>query len=133
MDRVNAKAEVPSTILVAEDDVMLLIVVAETLRDAGFEVVEASSGEAAVKCLKELPNIGLVISDIEMPGMKGYEVVRAGLALRPDLKVVLMTGYTHKPIPARFTKANVPVLYKPFDFEMLPDLARTILESRPSI
>ncbi len=115
------------SILVVEDEVMLLMVVAETLRDAGFEVVEASSGESAVEALKQHPEIGLVISDIRMPGMSGYQVAQEGLNLRPDLKVVLMTGYAQDPLPARIAEAKVKVLYKPFNFEVLPDLAQEML------
>lgn len=114
-------------ILVVEDEVMLLMVVAETLRDAGFTVLEASNGTTALQALKEHPEIGLMISDIKMPGMNGYEVAQEGLTLRPDLKVVLMTGYTQDPMPARFVEANVQVLYKPFNFDLLPELAKGIL------
>lgn len=111
-------------ILVVEDEVMLLIVVAETLRDAGFTVLEASNGTMALQALKEHPEIALMISDIKMPGMSGYEVAQEGLAMRPALKVVLMTGYTQDPMPARFAEAKVQVLYKPFNFDLLPGLAK---------
>jgi len=115
------------SILVVEDEVMLLMVVAETLRDAGFTVLEASNGTTALQALKEHPEIVLMISDIKMPGMSGYEVAQEGLTLRPELKVVLMTGYTQDPMPARFVEANVQVLYKPFNFDLLPELAKGIL------
>ncbi len=114
-------------ILVVEDEVMLLMVVAEILRDAGFNVVEASSGERAVEALKQHPEIGLVITDIRMPGMSGYQVAQEGLSMRPDLKVVLMTGYTQDPVPPRIAEAKVRVLYKPFNFDVLPELAKTML------
>lgn len=116
-------------ILVVEDEVMLLMVVAETLRDAGFTVLEASNGTMALQALKERPEIALMISDIKMPGMSGYEVAQEGLTMRPELKVVLMTGYTQDPMPARFAEANVQVLHKPFNFDLLPELAKGILGS----
>jgi CheY-like chemotaxis protein len=115
------------SILVVEDEVMLLMVVAETLRDAGFTVLEASNGTMALQALKEHPEIALMISDIKMPGMSGYEVAQEGLTLRPELKVVLMTGYTQDPMPARFVEANVQVLYKPFNFDLLPEIAKSTL------
>jgi CheY-like chemotaxis protein len=114
-------------ILVVEDEVMLLMIVAETLRDAGYEVVEASNGESAVQTLKDRADIALLISDIKMPGMSGYDVARQGLNLRPGLKVVLMTGYAQDPLPRSFAEAKVQVLYKPFNFDVLPDLAKGIL------
>ncbi|HEX5279673.1 MAG TPA: response regulator [Micropepsaceae bacterium] len=118
-----------AAILVVEDEVMLLMVVAETLRDAGFTVLEASNGTMALQALKEHPEIGLMISDIKMPGMSGYEVAQEGLMMRPELKIVLMTGYAQDPMPARFAEANVQLLYKPFNFDLLPGLAKTTLGS----
>jgi CheY-like chemotaxis protein len=118
-----------AAILVVEDEAMLLMIVCETLRDAGFTVFEASNGDAAVELLKTHPEIGLLFSDIKMPGMSGYEVVQHGLALRPDLKVVLMTGYAQDPVPRSFLEAKIQVLYKPFNFDVLPELARGILNA----
>jgi hypothetical protein len=121
------------SILVVEDEVMLLMIVAEVLRDAGFDVIEASSGESAVATLKEHPEIALVISDIRMPGISGYQVAQEGLNLRPDLKVVLMTGYAQDPVPERIAEAKVKVLYKPFNFDVLPGLAQEILQGGKSL
>jgi DNA-binding NtrC family response regulator len=60
--------------------------------------------------------------------MNGYQLVDAGLALRPNLKVLLMTGYAQDPIPKRISEAGIQVLYKPFDFDKLPGFANEILE-----
>lgn len=122
----SGAAEAPA-ILVVEDEVMLLMVVAETLRDAGYNVTEASNGMMALQALREHPEIALMISDIKMPGMNGYEVAQEGLTLRPALKIVLMTGYTQDPMPPRFAEAKVQVLYKPFNFDLLPELVKGIL------
>jgi CheY-like chemotaxis protein len=118
------------TVLVVEDEVMLLMVVAETLRDAGYNVWEASNGELAVDILKSRPDIELLISDIKMPGMNGYQVADFGLSLRPDLKVLLMTGYAQDPLPQKIRELGIQVLRKPFDFDQLPGLAETILLSK---
>jgi CheY-like chemotaxis protein len=118
------------TVLVVEDEVMLLMVVAETLRDAGYNVWEASNGELAVDILKSRPDIELLISDIKMPGMNGYQVADFGLSLRPDLKVLLMTGYAQDPLPQKMRELGIQVLRKPFDFDQLPGLAETILLSK---
>jgi len=115
------------TVLVVDDEAMLLMLVAETLRDAGFAVVEATDGKSALQLLEANPEIELLISDIKMPGMSGYEVAQMGRTLRPDLKILLMTGYAQGAAPAPFAQDTVPVLYKPFNFEVLPTLARQIL------
>ena len=117
------------SVLIVEDEVMLLTVAAETLRDAGFTVREASDGQTAVKILERHPDINLLITDIKMPGMSGYEVAEAGMTLRPNLKILLMTGYAQGPFPKRIAEAGIQVLYKPFDFNALPTLAERILKS----
>ena len=119
----------PQAILVVEDEAMLLMIISETLRDAGFTVFEASNGYAAVDLLKTHPEITLLFSDIKMPGMSGYQVVEQGLTLIPNLKVVLTTGYAQDPVPSSFLEAQIEVLYKPFNFDVLPDLARGILKA----
>lgn len=106
---------------------MLLLVIAETLREAGFEVWEASDGDAALDILKQQPHIDLLITDIKMPGMNGYQVADASLRLRPGLKVLFMTGYAQEPIPLNVKQAGIPVLHKPFDFNKLPQIARSLV------
>ena len=116
------------TILVVEDEVMLRMVAVETLRDAGYNVLEAGDGDAALDILKTNENVELLISDVKMPGMNGYQLVEAGTALRPKLKVLLMTGYAHEPIPAAITKAGIKMLYKPFDIDQFASLTAQYLK-----
>lgn len=117
------------TILVVEDEVMLRIVAAEVLSDAGFQVKQVGDGAAALEILEACEGIVLVLSDIKMPGLNGYQLVEAGMSLKPHLKFLLMTGYSQDPLPPLLSKAGVQVLYKPFDFEALPSIVRTMLES----
>jgi len=114
-------------VLVAEDEAMLRLVAVEMLSDAGFQVFDAGDGNAGLKILQAEPRIDLLISDIKMPGMNGYELAEAGLALRPGLKVLLMTGYAQEPLPDKIREAGVHVIYKPFDFDMLSQLAKQLL------
>jgi CheY-like chemotaxis protein len=116
------------TILIAEDEAMIRLIVAETLRDAGYKVREAADGQEALDILKRDASIDLLVSDMKMPGLNGYQLVEAGTTLRPDLKVLLMTGYAQDPVPESMTQAGVRVLYKPFDINELPFLAKAILK-----
>jgi len=110
-------------ILVAEDEALLRILAVEILVDAGFPVFEASDGIEALELLKTNPQIALLVSDIRMPRMDGYALLEAGLALRPDLKVLLMTGYTQEP-PRRMVETHeVQILHKPFNLERLCAIA----------
>ena len=113
------------TVLVVEDEVMLLTVMAETLRDAGYKVWEAENGETALAILRDNPEMDILISDMRMPGMNGYQVVERAQALRPRIKVLMMTGYAHEAAPGK--QAGLPILYKPFDFNSLPGVVEGLL------
>jgi DNA-binding NtrC family response regulator len=126
-ERNGSKAKV----LVVEDEPMLLLVVAETLREAGYQVLEAGNGDAALALLRSNPDVGLLVSDVRMPGMNGYQLVQKSLELRPALRILLMTGYAQDTVPGSVAALKVPILYKPFDFDRLPDLAEDILSRHP--
>jgi len=110
-------------ILVVEDEAMLRLITVEVLQDAGFEVFEAADGAEALDVLKANPAIELLVSDIKMPRMDGYALVEAGLAFRPELKVLLMTGYSQEPPPAIQRIRDIQILRKPFNLERLCALA----------
>jgi len=110
-------------ILVAEDEAMLRLITVEVLQDAGFEVFEAADGAEALDLLKANPGIELLVSDIKMPRMDGYALVEAGLAFRPELKVLLMTGYSQEPPPFIKEIQDIQILRKPFNLEKLCALA----------
>jgi CheY-like chemotaxis protein len=121
-----------ASILVAEDESMVRMIAVETLRDAGFEVFEASDGVEALALLQKGVKVDLLISDIKMPRMNGYQLVEAGKALRPDMKVLLMTGYAQDPIPDSMTRAGIRVLYKPFNVDELSVWAQRALTGQPA-
>ena len=110
-------------VLVAEDEAMLRMIAVEMLGFAGFEVFEASDGVEALELLKANPQIALLVSDIRMPRMDGYALVEAGLALRPELKVLLMTGYAREPPPQMAEMHDFQILHKPFNLERLCTIA----------
>jgi CheY-like chemotaxis protein len=123
----NVSSPAPSALIV-EDEALLLMLVAETLRDAGYTVYEAANGPVALSLLEVHTEIALMISDIRMPGMNGYQVTEAAMALRPDLRVVLMTGYTPEAVPKSISNTGVEILHKPFNVNQLPLLANRILD-----
>lgn len=111
------------TVLIAEDEAMLRLVAAETLRDAGFCVIEAGDGNEGLLIVQSGKPIDILISDIKMPGLNGYQLAEAALRLRPALRVLLMTGYTQEPLPKSISDAGIKVLYKPFHIDQLAALA----------
>ncbi len=115
------------TILVAEDEALLRSVAVEMLRDEGFTVFEAADGAEALDILRAHPGVQLLISDIKMPRVSGYELAEAALSLMPQLKILLMTGYTQTPPPPAIGAAGIPTLHKPFELATLCDLAGDML------
>jgi len=94
-----AENEPIGRILVVEDDPEVLEVAIETLRRIGYEVLTAADASAALAVLRREAEIDILFSDIVMPrGMNGVELARTALRLRPQLRVLLASGY---PRPAR--------------------------------
>jgi CheY-like chemotaxis protein len=116
-------------LLLAEDEAMLRLLATEMLGEAGFQVLEAADGVEGLELLKSHPEISLLVSDIKMPRMDGYALAEAGLALKPDLKILLMTGYAQSPPPALLKQADVQILHKPFNLERLCALAAELTQS----
>jgi CheY-like chemotaxis protein len=116
-------------LLLAEDEAMLRLLAVEMLEEAGFAVFEAADGVEGLELLKSHPEISLLVSDIKMPRMDGYALAEAGLALKPDLKILLMTGYAQDPPPALLRQADVQILHKPFNLERLCALAAELTKS----
>jgi CheY-like chemotaxis protein len=106
-------------ILLAEDEAMLRVIAVEMLEDAGFQVFEAADGLEALELLKSNPDISLLVSDIKMPRMDGYTLVEQGLTLKPDLKILLMSGYAQDPPPHLVKAREIQILRKPFNLERL--------------
>lgn len=89
-----ARARGEEWILVVDDDAMLLDVCIQMLEHLGYRVMGANSGEEALELFRAHTALfDLVISDMNMPGISGAELTRELLAIRPDLPVLLCTGY----------------------------------------
>ncbi|WP_077146337.1 PAS domain-containing protein [Sphingopyxis sp. KK2] len=84
-------------VLAVDDDAIILMNTAALLEDLGHEVLEAASGDEALELLEARPDIDLLITDQAMPGMTGSELIAAVQAGRPDLPVILATGYGETP------------------------------------
>lgn len=89
---------------------------AALLEDLGHQVVEADSGQEALECLAQRPEIDLLITDHAMPGMTGSELIDAARSLRPDLSIILATGFAAEAV----TQARgLTRLNKPYSFAEL--------------
>ncbi|HJU27394.1 MAG TPA: response regulator [Rhodanobacteraceae bacterium] len=117
-------------VLLVEDEDVLRELAAENLQEAGYEVLEAGDGEGGLEALKSGEQIDVLLSDIRLPGMNGYELAEAGRMLRPGLKIILMTGYASGPMPSTLEHAVYRVLQKPFELDTLSDMIAAALEGK---
>jgi CheY-like chemotaxis protein len=108
------------SILVVDDDNLVLMNTAAMLEDLGHEVVEATSGEQALRVLRQGGTINLVITDQLMPGMRGTQLIDAIRSERPEMPAILATGYSELPAG---TGLELERLNKPFTQN---DLARAV-------
>jgi CheY-like chemotaxis protein len=86
----------PITLLIAEDEDFNFILLKETLLGTGINIIRALNGFEAVELCKSNPNIDLVLMDIKMPVMGGYEATRLIKKHRPDLYILAQTAYSTK-------------------------------------
>lgn len=124
----SADTSTPHVLLV-EDEAFLRELVMEGLQDAGFSVVEASDGNTGVQALQSDLRIDVLLSDIKLPDIDGYQVAEAARTLRPGMKVILMTGYAPSPLPPALQSVVYRVLQKPFSLETLPGMVTAALEA----
>ena len=112
-------------VLAVDDDALVLMNTSAMLEELGHEVVEAGSAKQALEFFNRQP-FDLVITDQAMPHMTGSQLAEAVRALRPDIPIIIATGYSELPHGAEgtFTK-----LSKPFNEH---ELERAISETVPA-
>jgi two-component system, NtrC family, sensor kinase len=100
------------TVLVVDDDPLVLMGTVAMIEDFGSETIEASSGQEALEILENRVDIDVVLTDQAMPGMTGLQLAAAIRVQRPELPVVLATGYAE--VPESTTGIIAARLNKPF-------------------
>ena len=110
-------------ILIVDDDAIILMNTAALLEDLGHQVIEAGSGEEALALLGEHTDIDLIITDQAMPGMTGSQLIATVRGDRPDLPIILATGYGETPSDASHA---VHRLGKPFGQKELQNAVRAV-------
>ena len=126
------------TILLVEDEESVRQLIRETLESRGYHVLEAENGNTALAlAASRAENIHLVITDVVMPGLSGHELVQQLLSVRPNTKVLYLSGHAEEavasPLPVQTPKA---FLQKPFTLQNLSRKVREVLgpqaiEARP--
>ncbi|GAA2525857.1 ATP-binding protein [Pilimelia columellifera] len=120
------------TILFVEDDEALRDVAARTLRSAGYRVLLAADGAAALElALAHAGPIQLLVSDVVLPGIQGRELAGRLALTRPGTRVLYVSGYAPPVLASRGTlAADVTLLTKPFSRDELLSAVRRRLDER---
>ena len=120
------------TLLLVEDEPLLLSMTASMLRNLGYRIHTAGSPADAIELVKERPGeIGLLMTDVVMPGMNGKQLYDKLKRLEPNLRVLFVSGYTSEAVVSRgIVEQGVHFLQKPFTRDELAEVLRSILEFR---
>ena len=114
-------------ILIVDDDPLVAMSTADMLADLGHSVIEAYSGETALDILRGSREIDMLITDYSMPRMTGAELAKAAQHMRPDLPILLATGYAELPSGSDL---NLPRINKPFRQHQIRAEIAKVLNSR---
>jgi CheY-like chemotaxis protein len=113
------------TVLVVEDEILILISVAEELRDAGFTVLEASNADDAIVALETHPEVNILFTDIDMPGsMDGLKLSAAVRKRWPPVQIIVTSG--HMKVRQEDLPEAGRFFSKPYDFSTLISTMRTL-------
>jgi DNA-binding NtrC family response regulator len=128
----NRMGDVPEgheTVLVVEDDDLVLELVVAMMKDLGYEVVTATEARSALSIIQHDDRIQLLFADVIMPDqMNGIDLARAAQRCRPELKILLTSGYAGFDAVGE-RRTEFPVLAKPYHRAELAWRVRTTLDA----
>lgn len=117
-----------TTILVAEDDEDVREVIAGMLSDLGYRSLVARTGAEALELLQRESEIDLLFTDVVMPGgISGVELARAARRLRPELKILVTSGYARAEPDMATARREFPFLAKPYRLQLLGKKLKELL------
>jgi PAS domain S-box-containing protein len=122
------------TILVVEDEANLRYLARQFLEKQGYRVIEAADGAVAMQiAVAHEGVIHLLLTDVIMPGMNGRELAQRISEIRPNVKVLYMSGYTENVVGHNgMLDAGVRLLQKPFNLRDLKSKVREVLDATPT-
>lgn len=115
-------------VLLVEDDFLLRTVSAGTLSDLGYRPLEVADAQQALSMLSVHSDIQILITDVNLPGMDGKALAAEALRLRPDIRVLFVTGYSRKMVKdVDLPDGSTGYLSKPFQHRDLDQALRRLL------
>ncbi len=121
------------TVLVVEDEEIVRHLVRRILKLNGYRIIDTSDPEEAERLCQEHPGpIHLLLTDVMMPKRSGYQLARRLRRLRPNMRVLYMSGYTDEALAAELPHdENIPFIQKPFGIRALAAKIRAVLDASP--
>jgi two-component system, cell cycle sensor histidine kinase and response regulator CckA len=118
------------TVLVVEDNDAVRGFVVQALRDAGYQVTDSGSPLHMLRTLAaDDTAYDLLLTDVVLPGIDGYELARRAAATRPSLKILYMSGYADNPsLREEALRTGIDLLEKPFSSAILTAKVRDVLD-----
>lgn len=115
-------------VLVIEDEAVVRGLIVDELTELGYRTIEADDGPSGLEILQSKKRIDLVITDIGLPGLNGRQVADAARLVRPQLKVLFMTGYAENAaLASGFLEPGMQMITKPFPMEALATQIKSML------
>jgi len=119
------------TILLVEDDEAVRDVTREVLEEGGYRVLAARDGQEAVALCGDARPIDVLITDVVMPGMSGPDVAKAVREVRPEMKIICMSGYTeHANLADGLLAQAAAFIQKPFGIDTIVRTVRRVLDAQ---
>jgi hypothetical protein len=114
------RAQAGETVLVVEDEAVVRDLVIEVLQDLGYQALEAADGPSGLAALRTPGRIDLLVTDLGLPGLNGRQMVEEARLVRPELKVLFITGYAENAaLNGGFLDAGMEMITKPFAVDAL--------------
>ena len=124
-----AQADSRETILLVEDEDAVRVIISAVLRRQGYQVLEASTPRGACDIFEQhAREIDLLLTDVVMPEMNGPALAQRLVAVRPELRVLFISGYADVASPLDAENPNISFLSKPFQASVLANKVKDILK-----
>jgi len=122
------------TLLLVEDEPQICAVLAEALSAHGYRILVAAGGDEALFLFEQnATSIQLVVSDVDMPGMSGYDLAQRLKTIRPEVRIIFISGFAEEQLAtAHETGLVAAFLSKPFSAQTLARTIRDVLSRQPA-
>ena len=115
------------TVLVVDDEEAVRVLVAETLQEMGYAVLQAADSASGLDLLQSAGPVDVLVTDVGLPGLNGRQLADAARTLRPGLRVLFITGYAGGAVGHEALEQGMEILVKPFALHALVAKLRGML------